>query len=310
MNKRYSDKLKLIIKNKTFIPSIKHMILRRIPFQNIRNKYILDLQCQDKVYRKLYKKNSSFMNKVFEENKSIKEGKFSKIIWWCWLQGFDKAPDLVKACYNSLKENMKGYKINILTYENLNDYINIPDYIMEKHKKGIITAAHFSDIIRLQVLIKYGGIWIDSTVFCTDNQMCQIMENSKMFVYQELNNPNIVASNWLISSIANNKILLMTQKLIMEYWKEHKVMDHYYFMHLFFKMSTHYYPEDWTEVKVFDNVGPHIFVKELNQNYDVDRYNQIKRLSSFHKLNYKLDYIDNGRTFYSQIIKGNKKEHE
>ena len=26
------------------------------------------------------------------------------VIWWCWLQGFDQAPPIVKCCYASLEK--------------------------------------------------------------------------------------------------------------------------------------------------------------------------------------------------------------
>ena len=37
----------------------------------------------------------------------------------------------------------------------------------EKKKKGIISRTHYSDLLRLEILGNYGGIWLDSTFFCT-----------------------------------------------------------------------------------------------------------------------------------------------
>ena len=31
-----------------------------------------------------------------------------KVIWWCWLQDYDAAPPIVKACYNSLMREFKS----------------------------------------------------------------------------------------------------------------------------------------------------------------------------------------------------------
>ena len=53
--------------------------------------------------------------------------------------------------------------------------MELPGYIVEKWGKGQIPAALFSDLLRLQLLIKYGGMWIDSTVFCSSGGE---MENS------------------------------------------------------------------------------------------------------------------------------------
>ena len=49
---------------------------------------------------------------------------------------------------------MPDKNIVILTNENINDYVQLPDYIVEKYDKGIIPKAHFSDAIRNELLCK------------------------------------------------------------------------------------------------------------------------------------------------------------
>jgi hypothetical protein len=44
-------------------------------------------------------------------------------------------------------------------------YINIPHYIREKYEKGVIGAAHYADYIRVALLAKYGGIWLDASIW-------------------------------------------------------------------------------------------------------------------------------------------------
>jgi hypothetical protein len=38
---------------------------------------------------------------------------------------------------------------------------------LEKYQKKIIDNTHFSDLLRLELLIKYGGTWIDASVLVT-----------------------------------------------------------------------------------------------------------------------------------------------
>jgi hypothetical protein len=75
------------------------------------------------------------------------------------------APDMVKACYNSARRNTAGHRIIVITYESLNKYVALPEYIIERHKAGQITATHFSDILRVYLVYVYGGVWVDATVF-------------------------------------------------------------------------------------------------------------------------------------------------
>ena len=98
-------------------------------------------------------------------------GTEKKTIWWCWLQGIENAPSIVRACYNSLVQGEwfkdHGYTVSVIDAQNWKKYIELPGYIVEKWEKGRIPAAMFSDLLRVELLIKYGGTWIDSTVLCT-----------------------------------------------------------------------------------------------------------------------------------------------
>lgn len=92
-------------------------------------------------------------------------------IWFCWFQGIENAPDIVKICQKSLEENIDKDKqeIHYITLKNVDQYIKIPKHIKEKFEKNIISYTFYSDFIRTAILAKYGGFWIDSTVLVTEN---------------------------------------------------------------------------------------------------------------------------------------------
>ena len=85
-------------------------------------------------------------------------------VWFCWLQGLEQAPPLVKLCYEALRQKLPDREIVVIDAKNVFDYITLPEEIVEKWKRGIIGPAHFSDLIRLELLVRYGGYWIDATV--------------------------------------------------------------------------------------------------------------------------------------------------
>lgn len=91
----------------------------------------------------------------------------SSIIWVCWWQGEDQMPQMIKQCYYSLCKNSNGHQVVLLTNKNYMEYISLPEIVLEKHKKGLISTAHLSDVLRLSLLSKYGGLWIDSTYWVT-----------------------------------------------------------------------------------------------------------------------------------------------
>ena len=87
-------------------------------------------------------------------------------IFVLWLQGgIDAMPEPVQLCYKSLQKNCRNHPINLITAKNLSEYIQLPDYIIQKHDTGLISHAFFSDILRAALLDKFGGMWIDATVF-------------------------------------------------------------------------------------------------------------------------------------------------
>ena len=67
-------------------------------------------------------------------------------IWVCWWQGLDNAPDIVKQCVKSIQNNAPNYTVTVITDDNYREFADIPAWIEEKNKKGIIPKAHFSDI--------------------------------------------------------------------------------------------------------------------------------------------------------------------
>ena len=92
-------------------------------------------------------------------------------VWVCWWQGIDNAPAIVKKCVESIQKNVHNHKVTIITEDNYKNYVEFPDWIEEKKKKGIISRTHYSDLLRLELLAKYGGIWLDSTFFCVKSDI-------------------------------------------------------------------------------------------------------------------------------------------
>lgn len=86
-------------------------------------------------------------------------------IWVCWWSGIEDAPELVKQCIKSIKKNSGGHRVYFISKDTYEQYITLPDYILERFNEGNMCAAHFSDYLRYSLLEKYGGLWLDATIF-------------------------------------------------------------------------------------------------------------------------------------------------
>ena len=111
-------------------------------------------------------------------------------VWVLWLQGMDNAPELVRACHNSLLEYLPDKQVTVLSEKTLDDFVDLPGYIRDKHKAGKIPMAQYSDLIRANLLVNHGGAWVDSTVLLTGGELpCYTME-LPLFCFKQLNMSN------------------------------------------------------------------------------------------------------------------------
>ncbi len=272
---------------------------------------IVRLSANNKLYRRLVRKNKKYIAESKKKIDNIKtEKKHANIIWTIWLQGMDNAPDIVKCCYESMKRNIPDKEIIVITEDNYKDYVQFPQYIMDKYHKGIISKVHFADLLRLELLAKYGGTWMDGTVYCTEKISCQnYILNSDLFLFQTLK-PGLdgecrAISSWLMTASAQNPIILLTRDLLHNYWVNHNSAVDYFILHDFFQMAIETYPEEWNKVVPFSNSTPHILLLRLFEKFDGNIWNAICQQTCFHKLSHKIsqDNVALENTYYKHIMK-------
>lgn len=212
--------------------------------------------------------------------------KRSKKIFWCWLQGERNAPNISKACLNSVFRNCKSHEIILINLNNMNKYVHFPSFILKKLKKKCISMAHFADLLRLELLIKYGGTWIDSTVLITKYD--DIFFNNDLFFFQASKHIYHVGSNWFITAEKESPILRTTLDLLYEFWSKNDRIIHYFLFHFFFKMAYDRYYKEYRKIPYFLSNTAHKLQFELLKPFNKSKYKQIIRDSKVHKLSRKL----------------------
>ncbi len=152
-------------------------------------------------------------------------------IYSIWLQGEDKAPGIVRACWRSVRANC-SQELVILDEAQLLGGLDLPEYIVRKYKAGRMTRAHFSDICRVELLYRYGGIWLDATDFVTQD-FPKWLQDEDFFIYMGGNYVSgsyAFVQNCFFRSRQGNYILGAWRDAIFEYWKhEDSAVD--YFVH-------------------------------------------------------------------------------
>lgn len=241
------------------------------------------INSEKSVYMYLNKKYGKYLDKLPRYKETTER---DNIIRWCRLQGEENAPKLNKSCLKSIRKFVKDKKIIILTEKNIKDYVKFPDYIQKKYKDGIISRTHFSDLLRTELLIKYWWTWIDSSVLLTDYN--KKFFESEFFVFKS-DNEYSALSSWFITSNKSNPILLTTRDLLYEYRENNDYLLHYFLFHLFFTLATKKYPKIWNKVPKYSNKPPHVMQREFLREYNKESFEELKKISSVHKLNHKID---------------------
>ncbi len=264
-----------------------------------------------KMNEKLQRKYATFIKerKNFYERQDLRQQR-SRIIWVCWLQGLESAPTLVRACHASVERWLvkgDGYKLVFLDGKNWREYVELPEYIIKKWNEGKIPAALFSDLLRLELLIKYGGTWMDATILVTGEHYPKGIMDCDLFMFQTLvkgDDRFYGASNWFITACSENKLLMVLRDVLLQYWKDYSVTLDYYMFHDFFYTIAQLYPEEITTMPRKNRLLPLMLMQRMGDMYDEKWMAELMKRCCFHKLNYRItDAVKNDKdNFYHAII--------
>lgn len=245
----------------------------------------VNLSIHASLKRKYFKKKIS---KSYESKKLIKE-KDDRLIWFMWLQGIDNAPEICKANFYYLK-NSFGSKVQLITRENVFEYIEIPEFIKNKWALGKITDTHFSDIVRTQLLCTYGGTWVDATVFVNK----KFLKSSDKFEIPQTFKPGsngnaLPVSSWFINVPENNQYIKRVRDLLFFYWEKNNRLINYFLLHHFLILASEEMNDYLTTVLPLDNSMPHYLMllmkrKKLSKNQIIYLLNK----SEIQKFTYKM----------------------
>ena len=225
----------------------------------------------------------------------------SNKIFWCWLQGQKNITIISKACLNSIFRFCKSHVIILINENNINKYVHFPPFILKKYNKKYISKAHFSDLLRLELLIKYGGTWIDSTVLITKYN--DIFFNKDLFFFQSSKPIFYAGSNWFITSEKESPILKTTRDQLYEYWSKNDQVHDYFIFHFFLKIACDKYDKDYKKMPFYLNENPHKLQIELFQPFKENKFKHILNISSIHKLTRKHKPNITKGLFYHHILR-------
>ena len=247
-------------------------------------------------YRHILDENKDRFSKANPNSGKPRESAVSRIIWSAWLQGLDNAPEMVNVCLESHQKHLPGYEFRVLDMENYRQWVELPEWVEEKYARGMIPAALFSDVLRVAVLKRYGGVWMDASVLCTgfDNQQLQKqwteVENSRFAVFRYYRKGDRYPSglsNWFIAATPDNVVLTSVYDMLTAYWRDYDCTIDYYMMHLFISCALKAFPEMERGMPKLNSRYSFFLGDALSRTYSQEAWQELVDHVAIHKLNYR-----------------------
>lgn len=227
-------------------------------------------------------------------------------IWQYWAQGEDAAPDLVRACLRSVRRYAGSRKVVVLNDKSLSLYVTLPDHIFTKRGE-IISPTHFSDVLRLELLSKYGGTWMDATVLLTA-PIPRFVEHTKFFVFRRNRDPFILSS-WFIHAVREHPLVESTKAALLSYWAANDALCDYFLLHHLFEANIALHgslQKMWNEMPNLSACPPHALQQKLLLPYSESEFHELITSSWIHKLTHKLEAKDSfSGTYLEAIVRQN-----
>ena len=136
-----------------------------------------------------------------------------KKIWIYW--NTDEKPKLIEQIFNNNKKILSDWEINLLSDNSLNNYIDV-NINNDKYKN--LGPTHKSDLIRLKILEKFGGVYMDASIIINSKLEFENLFNESIknkveltaFTLYENDNTNKYhqyIGSWFLIAPSNSKLI-------------------------------------------------------------------------------------------------------
>lgn len=215
-----------------------------------------------------------------------------RAIWVFWWQGEDAMPDIVKMCCDSIRLRAGARaRVILLSRDNLSQYVALPDFVMSKLDARLITLAHFSDIVRFYLLHRYGGLWLDATIYVSQEIPDRVFAPFFTIRHQPIGK-YVALGRWTGFAIGGHKgcaLFAFVLAAYYEYWERQNLVIDYYLMDYLLNVIDRRLPAAHRIIESNTWKGDGIFdlASVLNAAHDPEELTRVLEGSVFHKLSWK-----------------------
>lgn len=297
----------------TFRAKVDIQVMNRNGFKeppSVRNRLIHKHEILMKYFEKRY--GSFYRNYDFNAPMPASDPALEGKIWVCWWQGLDHAPLIVQRCVESIRRNAGNREVIIITDENYEQYAYIPHWVKAKQAAGIITRTNLSDLLRLSLLAEHGGLWLDSTFYCS-GPLEEIAFSKPVW---SIKRPDYLhcsiaqgyfAGYSLACDVEHRWIFRAIRDFFLEYWKTSNFMVDYLMVDYMIALAQRYDEQAGRDFKAIEPNNPQCdeLYKMLGEPFDESIWQSLSNDTSLFKLTWKQSFPEECRgkqTFYARLI--------
>lgn len=249
------------------------------------------------------------------------EGKIP--VWVCWWQGEENAPELVKTCLNSIRKNIPGERavLRLITLDNCMEYVTFTDTVIQKFNEGKITPACLSDMLRAELLYRYGGLWLDATYYVNQPIPDTFFEKGTFWTMKYTDpiwKADISEGRWSCNALRvspGNLFARFLMEALWIYWEVNDSLIDSFWMDDVIALEYETFPEirdEMNECPVSDQAVLEL-QKNLNREFNAEKYAEWTSRTIFFKLNRRQELAEHTltqkQTYWGYLKEGLEKEH-
>lgn len=241
------------------------------------------------------------------------EGKIP--VWVCWWQGEEEMPELIHLCIESIKRNLPERKtaLRLITLGNCAEYVTFTDTVLRKFNEGKISLTHLSDLLRAELLYRYGGMWIDATYYLTkplseklfDRELYTIRFEKPIWS-SDITEGRWSSNFWIVTK--EHKLFRFLMESLWYYWEQEERVVDYFFMDYILAVSVEEFSDIKEQLEQCGFYQGNVFSlkKWMNRKFKPEYREKIEKASGFYKLNRREHYskvnIAGEQTVYGYLL--------
>jgi hypothetical protein len=157
-----------------------------------------------------------------------------KNIWMFWSQGWDEAPQVAQSGLASWRDSNPGWACHALTDKTAREIFgeDLPPLLIRED----LPLEAYSDVLRIELLARFGGVWVDATTICARPLDDWLLEHGSARNFFAFSRPGAdrMLSSWFLYAASDSLMIMRLRDAVRAYWENRQERDSYFWLHNLF----------------------------------------------------------------------------